>query len=101
MNKSNFLFPLAVFAVLMTTANYASAGAMYKCTGQDGKSVFQQMPCSIDSLGSLEDTKAAVASQQQAAVLHAAGADYTQRIQELQSLMEKDEQLNEAFEQKK
>lgn len=97
MSKTTFLSPMIVLVMLMAGASNASAGAVYKCTTPDGKSIFQQVPCSIDSLGSLEDAKSAGASQRQAAALQAAGADYARRIKELEALMENDEKVNEGL----
>lgn len=97
MSKTNILSPMVVVAILLAGANTANAGAVYKCTTPDGKSIFQQTPCSIDSLGSLEDAKAAGTSQRQEAALQAAGADYAKRIREVEVLMENDEKVNEGL----
>jgi Domain of unknown function (DUF4124) len=100
-SKTNILFPMIVSTMLLAGASTASAGAVYTCTDADGKHVFQQVPCSIDSLGSLADVQEAATSQRQEAVLQAASADYAKRIKEVEVLMENDEKLNEALDQKK
>lgn len=94
MSKTNVLSPIILFAMLLAGASTASAGAVYTCTGPDGKSIFQPVPCSVDSLSPLPDAKTS-------AVLQAAAADYAKRIKEVEVLMENDEKLNEALEQKK
>lgn len=101
MSKLNILFSVVVFATVLAGASKASAGAVYTCRNADGKSVFQPVPCSIDSLSLSADAKASGTFQGQDAVLQAAGADYAQRIKELEALMENDVKLNEAFEPKK
>ncbi|MDB5980480.1 MAG: hypothetical protein JWQ69_1495 [Pseudomonas sp.] len=101
MSKTDILSPMVVFAMLLAGASTASAGAVYTCTTPDGKSIFQQVPCSVDSLSPLVDTKTSYMSQRQEAVLQAAAADYAKRIKEVEVLMENDEKLNEALEQKK
>lgn len=85
---------MLLFAMLLAGANTASAAAVYTCTDPDGKRIFQQVPCSVDSLSPLPDAKTS-------AVLQAAAADYAKRIKEVEVLMENDEKLNEALEQKK
>lgn len=101
MSRTNILSPMVVFVMLLAGASTASAGAVYTCTAPDGKRIFQQVPCSVDSLGSLADTQASATSQRQEAVLQAAAADYAKRIKEVEVLMENDEKLNEALDQKK
>jgi hypothetical protein len=91
---------MVVFAMLLAGASTASAGAIYKCTNPDGKSIFQQVPCSVDSLSPLADEKTSDTSQRQEAILQAAAADYAKRIKQVEVLMENDEKLNEALEQK-
>ncbi|MDB6141075.1 MAG: hypothetical protein JWP80_119 [Pseudomonas sp.] len=100
-SKTDILSPMVVLALLLAGASTASAGAVYTCTNPDGQRVFQQVPCSIDSLGSLADAPASATSQRQEAVLQAAAADYARRIKEVELLMENDMKLNEALEQKK
>jgi Domain of unknown function (DUF4124) len=99
-SKSNILCPMLVLAVLLAGASSASAGAVYTCTNSDGKRVFQQVPCSIESLSPSADAKTSYMSQRQEAVLQAAASDYAKRIKEVEVLMENDEKLNEALEQK-
>lgn len=101
MSKPNILNPMVVCAMLLASASTASAGAVYRCTNADGKSIFQPSPCSVDSLSPLADAKTSETSQREAAVLQAAAADYATRIKEVEVLMENDEKLNEALEQKK
>ncbi|WP_369124893.1 DUF4124 domain-containing protein [Pseudomonas sp. CCC3.2] len=97
MSKTNLLSPIIVCATLLAGASAASAGAVYKCTNPDGKSIFQQTPCSVDSL----NASTSYTSQRQEAVLKAAAADYAERIKEVEVLMENDEKLNEVLERKR
>lgn len=101
MNCRKKISSMFVFAMLLAGARTASAGAVYKCTNPDGTSIFQQVPCSIDSLSLAADAKTLDSSQRQEAILQAAAADYTKRIKELEVRMENDQKLNEALGQNK
>jgi hypothetical protein len=96
-NFAGVLGPVAVFMTVLVFATAASAGPVYRCAGADGKSVFQQNPCSIDSLDSSVDKKAAEALRDQDAV----ASEYAKRIKEVEALMENDVKLNQALEQKR
>ncbi|WP_397453327.1 DUF4124 domain-containing protein [Pseudomonas sp. NA-150] len=97
MSKTKILSPMMLFTALLTCAGWASAGAVYTCTDADGKRIYQQVPCSIDSL---ENPQASGESQRQDAALQAASADFAQRIKALEVMMENDEKLNQGLEQK-
>lgn len=101
MRKTDILSSTILVALLLASATTASAGAVYKCTHPDGTSVFQQTPCPVDSLSPSDEAKTSYTSQRERAALQAAAADYAKRIKEVEVLMENDEKLNDALEQKK